>query len=104
MSVEGIRKLVQCENQAKERLKLARKEQEIMKAQAHKDAMESVKKLEVKNKERLESLEQEVNKYIEMVKEKLEEDLKIRSDTLSNVQSKEAIIESLVKHITCYKK
>jgi vacuolar-type H+-ATPase subunit H len=99
MSEEGIRKLVQCENKAKERLNSARREHEQMKAQALRDAMEVVEELRRRNNERLGELEREVEEYIRTVEEKLRAENEARVEELRNVKNREKIIEALVHRV-----
>jgi uncharacterized protein YdeI (YjbR/CyaY-like superfamily) len=100
MSEDGIKRLVQCENRARERLNSARREHEQMKAQASRDAMEVVEQLKQKNSERLEALEREINEYIKMVEEKLRAGNEVRIESLRNVRNRESIIEALVRRVT----
>jgi uncharacterized protein YdeI (YjbR/CyaY-like superfamily) len=100
MSEDGIKRLVQCENRARERLNSARREHEQMKAQASRDAMEIVEQLKQKNSERLEALEREINEYIKMVEEKLRAGNEVGIESLRNVRNRESIIEALVRRVT----
>ena len=99
MSVESIKRLVQCENDAKERLETARKELEDTKAQARSDAKIMLEGLKKENEQKLHVLENEVREYMKLVEEKLSTELEDRIRSLNNIRDRERIVSVLVEHV-----
>ncbi|KAM0671417.1 hypothetical protein CWI42_021280 [Ordospora colligata] len=99
MSVESIKRLVQCENDAKERLETARKELEDTKAQARADAKIMLEGLKKENEQKLHVLENEVREYMKLVEEKLGTELEDRIRALNNIRDRERIVSVLVEHV-----
>ncbi|CAD25162.1 hypothetical protein [Encephalitozoon cuniculi GB-M1] len=100
MSVESIKRLVQCENEAKERLEKARRELEEMRAQARDDARLMVEGLNKENVEKLLLLEKEVEEYIKMVDEKLKQELEMKIRELKNIKNRKNVVSALVEHVS----
>lgn len=100
MSVESIKKLVQCENDAKERLEKARRELEEMKVQAREDAKSMVEGLGEENEKRLLELEREVEEYIKIVEEKLRSELDAKVKELGRIKDRKGVVSALVDHVS----
>lgn len=100
MSVESIKRLVQCENEAKERLEIARRELEEMRVQARDDARLMVDGLKKENESKLLLLEKEVGEYIKIVDEKLKSELEMKIKELRNIRNRKDIVSALVKHVS----
>ncbi|KAH9411976.1 hypothetical protein HK407_02g04230 [Ordospora pajunii] len=99
MSVESIKRLVQCENDAKERLENARRELEETKAQARADANMMLEGLKKENEKKLHALEKEVGEYMKVIEEKLSAELEDRVKALNNIRNREKIVSMLVQHV-----
>lgn len=99
MSVESIKKLVQCESEAKERLERARREQSEVRAKAKDDARLMVEGLRRENEEKLAQLEKEVEEYIRVVGEKLRADMEMKIKGLKDIRNRREVVDVLVRHV-----
>ncbi|KAK1351201.1 hypothetical protein CWI38_0272p0060 [Hamiltosporidium tvaerminnensis] len=101
MSADSIKRLIQCEKEAKESINNARKERDTLKIKAKKDALEIIERLKVQKNQELTDLEAENAKYLEKIRKELYEKYEDDSKKYENVlDSKTDLVESIVQFIT----
>lgn len=96
---DSIKRLIQCEEEARERVEQMRQYKEGMKRQALHDAELLVQMIESENEQAIECMKGQSEEYIEALKSELDDELRLFESEMSG-KSLDSLVDDIVRLVS----